>query len=283
MPQTIQALIANAAAQIHSDSPRLDAELLLGRALDKPRSYFFSWPEKILPATDIAQFQALLARRIHGEPIAHILGEQEFWSYTFKVTADTLIPRPDTEVLVEQVLAQLPREKACKVADLGTGSGCIAISIALERPNWHVTAVDFSPAALSVAKGNADSLAAHNVQCIESSWCDALEDNHFDLIVSNPPYIREQDEHLAQGDVRFEPRSALTAGEDGLEDIRIISQQAKAKLKNGGILLLEFGYDQADLIRKILQQDAYINIQEHLDIAGIVRALSAHRAARIAL
>lgn len=276
MPKTIQEQLLAAAAQIDSDSPRLDAELLLARAIDKPRSYFFSWPEKALAATDIKIFQQLLQRRIKGEPIAHILGEQEFWSNSFKVTADTLIPRPDTEVLVEQALAQLPRENACTIADLGTGSGCIAISIALERPHWNVTAVDLSAAALAVAQDNADRLAAGNVECIESSWCTALEDNHYDLIVSNPPYIREQDEHLNQGDVRFEPRSALTAGEDGLEDIRIISQQAKAKLKSGGLLMLEFGYDQADLVSDILAQDGYENIQAHLDIAGIVRALSAH-------
>jgi len=283
MPQTIHALLAASAAKINSDSPRLDAELLLALVVNKPRSYFFSWPEKILAETDITQFQQLLARRIHGEPIAHILGEQEFWSHTFKISADTLIPRPDTEVLVEQALEQLPREQACNIADLGTGSGCIAISIALERPHWQVTAVDLSPAALAVAKGNADRLAATNVQCIESSWCDALHDKHYDLIVSNPPYIREQDEHLDQGDVRFEPRSALTAGEDGLEDIRMISQQAKAKLKSGGLLMLEFGYDQADAVTDILQGDGYQNIQQHLDIAGIVRALSAHRATRVTL
>lgn len=283
MTLTIQAALANAAEQIHSDSPRLDAELLLCMSIDKPRSYFFSWPEKTLAESDIAQFQQLLSRRIQGEPIAHILGEQEFWSNRFKITAATLIPRPDTEVLVEQALAQLPRENNCNVADLGTGSGCIAISIALERPHWNVTAVDFSRAALAVAQENADRLTAGNVQCVESSWCDALKDNHFDLIVSNPPYIREQDEHLAQGDVRFEPRSALTAGEDGLEDIRIISQQAKAKLKSGGLLLLEFGYDQAEQVRDILSRDGYANIQAHLDIAGIIRALSAHRATGIAL
>ncbi len=275
MSHTIHSLLTATAVQINSDSPRLDAELLLARAIDKPRSYFFSWPDKSLSSDDIEKFQRLATRRIQGEPIAHILGEQEFWSNNFKVTADTLIPRPDTEVLVEQSLTQLPSDTVSHIVDLGTGSGCIAISIALERPHWHVTAVDLSSAALAVAEENADRLAAHNVQCVESSWCESLEDNHFDLIISNPPYIREQDEHLDQGDVRFEPRSALTAGKDGLEDIRIISQQAKAKLKNGGILLIEFGYDQADAVVEILQTDNYQNIQRHLDLAGIVRAISA--------
>ena len=277
MPHTIHALLAAATAQIDSSSPRLDAELLLGRAIDKPRSYFFSWPEKTLPEEEVVQFQQLLARRINGEPIAHILGEQEFWAHTFKVTADTLIPRSDTEILVEQVLNQLPAEQPCKIADLGTGSGCIAISIALERPHWQVTAVDLSPAALTVAQANADRLTAGNVQCIESSWCTALQNECFDLIVSNPPYIREQDEHLVQGDVRFEPRSALTAGEDGLEDICIISQQAFIKLKSGGVLMLEFGYDQANAVADILQTDGYKNIQKHLDLAGIIRAISANK------
>lgn len=277
MTTTIQTLLSDASSRIDSDSPRLDAELLLCRALDKPRSYLFSWPEHQPSNAQVAEFKSLLARRVHGEPIAHILEEQEFWSHLFKVTADTLIPRGDTEVLVEQALAQLPKDAECQIADLGTGTGCIAISIALERPHWQVTAVDKSPAALAVAQGNADRLEASNVRCVESSWCDALGEQQFDLIVSNPPYIREQDEHLAQGDVRFEPRSALTAGSDGLEDIRIIAKQAKSHLKANGLLLLEFGYDQARVVADILKAEGFVQLQEHLDIAGIVRALSARK------
>ena len=277
MPQTIHALLTRAAEQIQSDSQRLDAELLLCHVLDKPRSYLFSWPEQELETGQEKTFQALLARRIQGEPIAHILGEQEFWSNTFKVTADTLIPRPDTEVLVEQTLALLADKTNCRVADLGTGTGCIAISIALEQPSWQLEAVDKSKAALVVAQDNADKLKASNVHCIESSWCEALTDNSYELIVSNPPYIREQDHHLDQGDVRFEPRSALTAGEDGLDDIRIISQQAINKLKDAGYLLLEFGYDQSDDVAEILESDGYQNIQKHRDLSGIIRAISAIR------
>ena len=233
-----------------------------------------------MPKEDIAQFQQLLKRRINGEPIAHILGKQEFWSNTFQITAHTLIPRPSTEILVEQALNQWTSTQTCNVVDLGTGSGCIAISIALERSHWNITAVDITPFALAIAKNNANKLKANNVSCIQSNWCTALTNNHFDLIVSNPPYIREQDEHLKQGDVRFEPRSALTAGKDGLKDIRIISQQAQAKLKSGGLLILEFGYDQADAVTEILSKEGYENIQAHLDIDGIIRVLSAQRQTR---
>ncbi len=275
MSETIAQLLAEASRQIDADSARLDAELLLCHSIGQPRSYLFSWPQRCIEAAQQAQFQRLLQRRIQGEPIAYILGEQEFWSLPFAVTTDTLIPRPETELLVELALAQAPANQPVRIADLGTGSGCIAISLAHERPHWQITAVDKSRAALRVAKANADRLAASPVRLVESDWCAALADHHYDLIIANPPYIRSDDAHLHQGDVRFEPRSALTAGADGLEDIRIICAQAGDKLKPGGQLLLEFGYDQIDSVVEIISANGFSDIQRHRDLAGINRATSA--------
>lgn len=277
MPITIAEWLQYASECIDSDSARLDAELLLSYALKKPRSYLFSWSEETMELEQQKIADGLLHRRKKGEPIAYILRQQDFWSHTFRVSAATLIPRPDTEVLVEQALALLPRNTPQHIADLGTGTGCIAISIALERPQWRVIAVDQSIEALAIAQHNADKLKASNVECHQSNWCDVLEDQKFDLIVSNPPYIREQDEHLSQGDVRFEPRSALTAGDDGLDDIRTISKQASCKLKPDGYLLLEFGYDQADDVSDLLKAQGYHSIIRHKDLAGITRAISARR------
>jgi len=275
---TITDAIRFASAQFQSESARLDAELLLCHVLGVNRSWLFAWPDKNIKGDQQRRFDALVARRAKGEPIAHILGEREFWSLTLKVTPDTLIPRPDTEVLVEQVLRRLPEDSALKVADLGTGSGAIALAIARERPRCRVVATDLSAAALAVAQENARRHRISNVEFRLGRWCEALGGEQFDLIVSNPPYIAEDDSHLAEGDVRFEPRSALVSGRDGLDDIRQISREARELLLNAGWLLLEHGYDQGGNVRSILQENGYKNVVTWCDLAGNERVTGGRRA-----
>ena len=214
---------------------------------------------------------ALLERRLGGEPIAYLLGEREFYGLTFKVSPATLIPRPETELLVELALQRIPQLGARRVLDLGTGSGAIALSIAHARPNAEVVAVDASAAALEVAQFNTQQLALGNVRLLQSDWYAALHGERFDMIVSNPPYIAAGDAHLAQGDVRFEPSSALVSGTDGLDDIRRICAQAKAHLKSKGWLLFEHGYDQAAPVRALLRQAGFAEVFSARDLAGIER------------
>ena len=267
------------AAQI-SDSARLDAELLMAFCLQKSRTYLYTWPENTPSQNQQACFDRLLQKRLQGQPIAHLTGEREFWGLNLKVTPDTLIPRPDTEILIETALSKLsplnsqlignqhtPQEgiKPCSLLDLGTGSGAIALALKFERPSCNVTAVDFSLAALEVAKQNAQT---HNleVEFLHSSWFDALEvGKTFNLIVSNPPYIETQDPHLSQGDVRFEPLSALTAGADGLDDLKLIIEQACSFLKPAGWLMVEHGYNQAGDVAKLFKLHHYQNIETIID------------------
>jgi release factor glutamine methyltransferase len=251
-----------------TEEPRLEAEILLVQVLGKSRTWLRAWPEKPVEAAQEQQYQALLARRLAGEPIAYILGAREFWSREFLVTPAVLIPRPDTELLVELALALLPQSQPARVADLGTGSGAIAVSIALERPQVQVIAADFSTEALAVARSNAQRLGAANVQCCLSDWLDGLPPQPFDLILSNPPYIAENDPHLQQGDLRFEPASALVSGPDGLDDLRRIAAAARSRLLPGGWLLLEHGYDQAAAVRHCLHTLGYLKVASHRDLAG---------------
>ena len=271
---TIQETLADAINRLtDSDSPELDAQLLLCEVFGKGRSYLYTWPERELTAEESATFEALLAQRREGIPVAHILGERGFWSLSLKVTPDTLIPRPDTELLVELALELLPVDQTLNIVDLGTGTGAIALAIAHERPKARVTAVERSPAALAVARENRERLGLTNVELLEGSWFEPLPtDAHFDLIVSNPPYVAEADPHLAQGDVRFEPRSALTAGPDGLDDIRHIAAEARNHLKPGGWLLVEHGYDQGDAVANIFENNGYQAITTHQDAADNPRA-----------
>ncbi|WP_252178964.1 peptide chain release factor N(5)-glutamine methyltransferase [Endozoicomonas sp. 4G] len=258
-----------------SDTARLDAEVLLCHVLDKPHSYLFTWPERELTREQAEQFESMLRQRIQGTPVAYITGEKEFWSLKLKVSPSVLIPRPDTELLVELALS-MPVSDQAAVADLGTGSGAIALAMAVERPQWQVIGVDRLPGPVATAKKNAVLNQIGNVTFVEGDWCSPLAEP-LDMIVSNPPYIREDDKHLAQGDVQFEPRSALTAGKDGLDDIHTISQQAFAKLKPGGWLLLEHGYDQGRDIRLILESNGFTAVSTRQDLSDQDRVTLAQK------
>jgi len=247
-----------------SDSSRLDLELLLCDLLDKPRSWLFTWPDAQLTEAQVARFEQLLARRLQGEPVAHLLGYRDFWTLRLKVSPDTLIPRPDTETLVEQALAHLPAAPA-RVADLGTGTGAIALALASERPQWQLVATDLHLGAVALARENAAANGLDNVEIVPGSWCEPLQ-GHFDMIVSNPPYIDPEDPHLQQGDVRFEPLSALTAEDKGMADIRTIAEQARTCLRTGGWLLFEHGYDQGMSVRACLQALGYTQVATVRDL-----------------
>lgn len=250
---------------------RLEVQILLCRALNQPRSYLAGHDRDPLLPEQAAAFLALFERRCKGEPIAYILGEREFFSLNFKVTPDVLIPRPETELLVELALERLPSGLPCKILDLGTGSGAVAIAVAHHRPKAMVLAVDQSAAALGIARENALRLGAGNLHCAQSDWYATLAGEKFDLIVSNPPYIAAANPHLAQGDLRFEPAGALAAGSDGFDDIRVIVQHASAHLNPSGWLLFEHGYDQAEACRQLLMQAGFSLVSSSNDLAGIPR------------
>jgi len=251
-----------------SDSPRLDAEVLLAHSLQKNRTWLITWSDKVLVDFDIDQFNELLQRRISGEPIAHITGMREFWSLPLAVTADTLIPRPDTELIIEKILDLYPATTDISLVDLGTGSGAIALALASERPHWKITATDQSASALEIAKQNACNLNLDNITFKLGNWFEPLENNTFDVIVSNPPYIPQADPHLTQGDARFDPISALASGDDGLDDIRLITAQAGSYLKTRGKLFIEHGYDQKSEMLDIFNKNGFIEIQQANDIAN---------------
>ena len=268
---TIGAALTAATAMLDqsSPSPRLDAEVLLGHVTGKNRTHFRAWPEQQLDETVHAQFLELIKQRLSGIPIAYLTGSREFWSLDFLITPDVLIPRPETETLVELALGFLPFGQPGKILDLGTGSGAIAIAIALERPCTDVVAVDVSSQALELAGRNADRLGGTNVSFRRGDWFAALgPDERFDLIVSNPPYVAEHDPHLRQDDVRFEPKPALASGIDGLDDLRKIIGAARSHLNEGGWLLFEHGYDQSKQTEELLRAAGFTKISTHLDLQG---------------
>jgi len=294
MPHTIQSLLTQdkaaleSALALDSGSARIEVQCLLQAVLQVNRAWLLTHSEQILDAEQQAHYAALLERRLRGEPLAYILGEREFYGLNFRVTPATLIPRSDTELLVELALQRIPppspgltatlsreRERGwgrgLRVLDLGTGSGAIALSIAHARSDIEVTAVDASQEALDVARENARRLHIGNVRLLRSDWFAALAGESFDLIVSNPPYIADGDAHLTQGDLRFEPRAALASGADGLDDIRRIVAGAKEHLDAGGWLLFEHGYDQAVRVRQLLSQAGFSEVFSACDLAGIER------------
>ena len=251
-----------------SDSASIDAEVLLCHVLKKPRSHLRAWPEKQLTPEQQSLFQQLLEQRIHGTPVAYLTGTREFWSRDFKVNEHVLIPRPDTELLIELSLSLLSDKPNARIIDLGTGSGAIAITLAAELPDLEVWATDQSEQALKVAQENAATHQTQNIHFCLSNWFDSIKPSKFDLVISNPPYIDGDDPHLSQGDVRFEPDSALIAHNNGLKDIESITQQAQHYLKPGGTLLIEHGYDQQIAVQAIFNSFNYDNIQTHTDLSG---------------
>ena len=270
MASTIDQIIRQATQQLAavSPSPRLDAEVLLMHVTGLTRTALITHAqEPLLPEHD-ERLHMLLTRRARGEPIAYLTGRREFWSLDLCVTPDVLIPRPETELLVEQALAHIPEDAEWTVADLGTGSGAIALAIATERPHCRLIATDSSAAALAVARANATRLGIAKVEFRHGEWLKPLAGMRFDVIVSNPPYVRANDPHLTQGDVRFEPESALVAGTDGLDAIRRIAVDALSCLHPGGWLLLEHGYDQAKAVRALLEIHGYDAVASCRDTAG---------------
>ncbi|MEJ2618856.1 MAG: peptide chain release factor N(5)-glutamine methyltransferase [Candidatus Thiodiazotropha sp.] len=262
-------LAAQQSLSERAENPQLEASMLLCYLLQKPKSYLYAWPEAALSETEQAQFQRLLDQRRKGTPIAYVLEQREFWSLPLRVTPDTLIPRAETELLVERALHHLQACQAPVIADLGTGSGAIALALASERQDARIVATDRYQSALAVAKENAQRLGLQNLQFQSGDWCEALaEDRGFDLIVSNPPYIESTDPHLRQGDLPYEPQSALISGDDGLHDIRMIINQAPTKLKPHGWLILEHGYQQATAVSQLMRSTGMRSISTHADLAG---------------
>jgi release factor glutamine methyltransferase len=243
-----------------------EPELLLAHALGRPRSWLYAHGDGELDAAAAASFACLIARRRAGEPVAYLTGSRGFWRFDLQVTPATLIPRPETELLVELALARLPADRALQLADLGTGSGAIALALACERPRARVVATDASGDALAVARANAAALALPNVEFRHGDWCAPLAGERFDLIASNPPYIAQDDTHLQRGDLRYEPRAALASGPDGLDAIRAIVRAAPAHLQPGGHLLLEHGWDQGDAVRTLLCDCGFIGVETARDL-----------------
>jgi release factor glutamine methyltransferase len=264
---TVRTIQQQALAQLTSDSAALDVQLLLAKALGKTRTWLYAWPEYQLTLTEQQQFDALLRQRLAGQPIAYLLGQREFWSQELLVTPAVLIPRPETELLVETALQVVAATNAV-VADLGTGSGAIALALAAARPAWQLHATELSQAAWQVASANLQRLQLPNVQLHQGSWFAPLPALPFDLIVSNPPYIDADDPHLSQGDVRFEPRLALVAAEQGLADLRYISDYARQYLCVGGWLALEHGWQQGAAVRELLLRYGYQQVGTERDGAG---------------
>ncbi len=253
-----------------SDSPVLDARVLLSEALEASLTYLFTWPDKPVSGSTLTTYQSFIAQRASGQPVAYITGQREFWSLRLKVSPHTLIPRPDTETLVEQALARLPQTPSY-ICDLGTGTGAIALALASERPNDKLLGVDRIAEAVALARDNARLNNIGHAHFMQSSWFDALAGQQFDMIVTNPPYVESNSNYLSVGDVRFEPASALTAGSDGLSDIRTIIAQAPAYLNREGWLLIEHGHTQSEAVQQLLLEAGFSNVTSEADLAGHLR------------
>jgi release factor glutamine methyltransferase len=260
-----------------SDNPALEAEVLLANLLNKSRMHLLAWPERTLDIHQQRDYARLISRRLAGEPLAYIIGQRAFWSLSLRVSPAVLIPRPDTELLVERALELLPEHKETTVADLGTGSGAIAIALASERPHCRLLATDRCADALQIARYNcARAGMSQRVDCRQGDWCEAFAaDEHFDLIVANPPYIAIGDPHLQRGDLPAEPRQALVSGPDGLTDLRRICACAPAYLKPAGWLLLEHGFAQGHAVRELLRDAGLQQVHTRQDLAGHERVSSA--------
>ncbi|WP_300003076.1 peptide chain release factor N(5)-glutamine methyltransferase [uncultured Cedecea sp.] len=269
-----QTWITYAVTQLkNSDSPKRDAQILLGFVTGKSRTFILAFAETTLTDIQYSQLAILLARRINGEPVAYLVGEREFWSLPLRVSPATLIPRPDTECLIEHALTCLP-SRPCHILDLGTGTGAIALALASERPDCQVTALDVVPEAVALARSNAENLAITNVKVLQSHWFSALEEQRFALIISNPPYIDSDDPHLSQGDVRFEPKSALVADNHGLADIEILVSKARDFLEPNGWLILEHGWQQGLEVRQLFIHAGFNDVNTGKDYGDNERLTS---------
>jgi len=270
-PAPVAQLLTAAATQLSaiSDSPRLDAEILLAHVLKRSRTWLFTWPDKVPNAEEVSAFHGLIQRRAVGEPVAYLTGEREFWSLPLAVSPATLIPRPDTETLVAVALEHFGHQ-AIRALDLGTGTGAIALALAHERPQWELVAVDREAAAVALALCNRDRLQLTNVEILQSDWF-ATVSGHFDLIVSNPPYIDPADPHLQRGDVRHEPASALVAKQGGLADLAHIIATGVNYLASEGLLIVEHGADQGEAVRKLFSKGGYQKVASIRDLAGLER------------
>lgn len=252
------------------ESAKLDGRVLLAHCLEQTQTYLFTWPDKTLTEQQWQDFQQLVKRRSTGEPVAHITGLRDFWTLTLAVSPATLIPRPETELLVELVLG-LNLGENVNACDLGTGTGAIALALASEQPHWQLVGVDLIEEAVALAKSNAKRNQLRNVEFIQSSWFDNLAGRTFNVIVSNPPYVEPDSPYLREGDVRFEPLSALTADNQGMADIEHIAQHARTHLSANGWLLVEHGFEQGQAARRVFSQHGFVNVSTHKDLNELDR------------
>ena len=275
-PKTIEQAIKDATERLRAvtDAPRLEAELLLARAIDMPRSFLFAHPEDELDADSLQRLGDTVARREAGEPMAYITGIKEFWSMELAVSPATLVPRPETELLVDVALRDIPRNAEWQILDLGTGSGAVAIAIGRERPSCYITATDISTDALAAARENANRNSVGNIEFLEGNWIGPVAERRFEVIVSNPPYVRDDDEALAK--LQAEPMLALKAGAQGLDAIEILARGCPAIITSGGLLVIEHGAEQEEAVAALLKAHGWANIRCYRDYSGLPRVTSAN-------
>ncbi len=269
----IKSALRKASTRLAESSPtaQLDAELLLLHLIKKNRAFLYAHSEQILEPNVYLAFKMLILKRLEGIPIAYLINQREFWSLPLYVTSDTLIPRPETELLIELTLSFLGERSICSVLELGTGTGAISLALATEKPQWRILASDLSQPALLIAQKNAELHQVQNITFAQSNWFETLPKQRFDLIISNPPYLAEHDPHQYEGDLRFEPKQALLSGTDGLTDLKHIIQASNDYLKPGGLLLLEHGYNQGKAVNHFFLREHYHDVQCWQDAAGLDR------------
>lgn len=281
LQQAIQSLSQSSAGGASAGKPNptatLDAQVLLNHVLECNTAHLIAWPEKDLSEQQEILYLQLIQQRQQGLPVAHLTGQREFWSLDFNVNNSTLIPRPETETLVEYILTKFSQNKQLTLLDMGTGTGAIAIAIASEKPEWEIVASDISEQALNLARSNSQKHRTKNITFLQSDWFKNISMGNFDIIISNPPYIASDDPHLQQGDVRFEPQSALSSGKTGMNAIEYLSAHAKNHLKNNGWLIVEHGYNQKQLVADCFTKNGFMQIEQVRDLSGHTRMTAGKR------